>query len=288
MKPFLFPILFFLLYACSFSNKEKDTVLPEIYNLGDRINFSINGTRDTTLLFVHGWCINKSYWDQQVEFFKQDYKVVTLDLPGHGNSGKSRKEWSIENFGRDLVLIIDALDLDNVVLIGHSMGGNIILEAANKRPQKVIGFVGVDNFKDVGAEYTMEQLVEMEQFIALIKQDYKSTATGYAKGMLFDESTSRAVENKVIGDILNTPPEISVGILESLFGINQNERVLMRSLPFKVHLINSDGMPTNELQLQKYCKKSYEVHSMGQTGHYPMIEEPDRFNEILEGVLHDL
>jgi len=288
VKPYLLPFLFAVLCACSSSKKDQNILLPELYNLGARINYSIDGKRDTTLLFVHGWCINKSYWDAQVDFFKSDYTVVTLDLPGHGESGKNRKAWTVENFASDVTMVIDALNLNHVVLIGHSMGGNIILAAASTRPERVIGFVGVDNFKDVGVEYTAEQRVEMDQFVDMIKEDYRNTISGYAEGMLFSESTEDAIEKRVMNDILNTPPEISVEIIKSLFDVNKRERALMQLLPVKVHLINSDGIPTNELQLKKYCKNSYEVHSIGPTGHYPMLEEPDRFNEILENILINL
>ena len=65
------------------------------------------------------------------------------------------------------------------------------------------------------------------------------------------------------------------------------ERALLQLLDLKVHLINSDAIPTNVGQLEKYCS-SYEVHSIGPTGHYPMIEEPDRFNDILDDILANL
>ncbi len=281
-------LLAFLIVSCSSPKNETEDLLPEIYNQGAKIDFLVAGSGDTTLLFVHGWCINKSYWEEQVDFFKSRYRVVAIDLPGHGKSGMERRVWSVEEFGNDVVMIMDALDLENVVLIGHSMGGSIILEAANKRQEKVIGFVGVDNFKDVGVEYTIDQQAEMKNFVEMIKQDYKGTISSFAKGMLFAESTDDKVEQRVMDDILNAPAEISAGIIESLMDVNEKERSLMRNLPLKVHLINSDGIPTNELQLEKYCTHSFEVHSIGPTGHYPMIEAPDQFNKILDEILKNL
>src|SRR6187200_3178241 len=60
------------------------------------IEFDECGQGDTTLLFVHGWCINKEYWADQSKYFSDKYKVVALDLPGFGNSGKNRTEWTFE------------------------------------------------------------------------------------------------------------------------------------------------------------------------------------------------
>ncbi|MCG8308974.1 MAG: alpha/beta hydrolase [Cytophagales bacterium] len=277
-----------LLIGCSTQKKEKAESSPDLFNKGVKINYRVSGNGDTTLLFVHGWCIDQTYWDNQVNYFSNNYKVVTLDLPGHGKSGRERTLWTIENYGSDVSMIMDALDLKNIVLVGHSMGGNIILEAANRNQQKVIGFIGVDNFKDLGAEYSEEQAAEFDGFIKTIRQDYKGTAGGFAEGMLFSETTDKSIKERVINDILNADPEIAVPILESLIKLNVKERGLMQQLPLKVHLINSDVIPTNKAQLEKYCTGSYEIYSIGLTGHYPMIEASDRFNRILEGILHNL
>jgi sigma-B regulation protein RsbQ len=106
--------------------------------------------------------------------------------------------------------------------------------------------------------------------------------------MLFAESTRKKVSDRVMKDILNTPPEISVDIIESLSKVNEVEGAQMQILRVKVHLINTDGMPTNESQLLKYCANSYEVHSIGNIGHYPMVEDPDQFNAILEDILESI
>lgn len=286
MKQLLF-LLTILLAACTYQNKHENT-LPEIYNLGSRIDYNIYGDGDTTLFFVHGWCINQTYWAGQIDYFKDQYKVVTLDLPGHGKSDQNRKDWSIQNYASDVVMMIDALQLNNVVLIGHSMGGNIILEAAVAKPDAVIGFVGVDNFKDLAIEMSDEQKAEMARFVSHMRKDYQGVVNGFAQGMLFAESTQKSVSNRVMKDILSMRPDISVDIIESLSKVNEVEGAQMQILKVKVHLINSDGMPTDESQLSKYCANSYEVHSIGNIGHYPMVEAPDQFNAILADILGSL
>jgi pimeloyl-ACP methyl ester carboxylesterase len=286
MKQSLF-LLALLVAGCTFQNNNENT-LPEIYNLGSRIDYNIYGDGDTTLFFVHGWCINQTYWAGQVDYFKDQYKVVTLDLPGHGKSDQNRSDWTIRNFASDVIMMIDALQLNNVVLIGHSMGGNIILEAAVAKQDAVIGFVGVDNFKDLAVETSDAQKAEMAGFVSQMRMDYEGVVSGFAAGMLFAESTRKKVSDRVMKDILNTPPEISVDIIESLSKVNEVEGAQMQILRVKVNLINADGMPTNESQLAKYCAKSYEVHSIGNTGHYPMVEDPDQFNAILEDILESI
>jgi len=121
-----------------------------ISNKGVDISFDQQGNGDTTLLFVHGWAINKSYWQDQVAYFRNRYRVVTIDLPGFGQSGKNRKDWSVAEFGTDVDSVMSQLNLKNVVLIGHSMSGDVVLEAAIHAPGKVLGIIGIDNFKNFG------------------------------------------------------------------------------------------------------------------------------------------
>ena len=280
-------LILFLLVACT-SPKDKNDEWPKISNLGSQLNYNVYGAGDTTLFFVHGWCINQTYWSDQVDYFKDRYRVVTVDLPGHGLSGKNREVWSVENFGRDIIVLIEALSLTNVVLIGHSMGGSIILEAASNKPDKVIGFVGVDNFKDFGLPPSEEEQLQVDEFFQQVKEDYRGVMKQFAGNMLFSENTPVDVSDRVMHDILNTPENISIGILESLWSENDAEIQQMKNMKVKVHLINSDGYPTNEQQLRKYCGASYEVHSIGNLSHYPMIEDPQKFNNILEGILKTL
>lgn len=276
-----------LLIACSIG-KDKPTENPEIYHLGTRIDYNIYGEGDTTLLFVHGWCIDQSYWENQVEHFQHRYRVITVDLPGHGNSGKERSEWTIENFGSDISMLINVLDLSNVVLIGHSMGGNIILEAALMKPSQVIAFVGVDNFKEVGLEFTIEQKVEFSEFMSMMRADFQGVAGGFAEGMLFHESTDSQIKERVLSSILTSNPEIAVSILESLITYNERERNQMPRLTMNVNLINSDAIPTDENLLRRYSNNAYKIYSIGHTGHYPMVEKPVKFNQILNDILMNL
>src|SRR5690606_29537370 len=118
--------LLFLTFVSCQTREEK----PVIVRDNAEINYNVYGDGGATLLFVHGAYIDQTYWDKQVEYFKDDYKVVTLDLPGHGKSGKDRKHWSIRGFADDVYTLIKKLHLKNVILIGHSMGGDVNLMEA--------------------------------------------------------------------------------------------------------------------------------------------------------------
>jgi len=91
-------ILSVLQFSCS--NKPKGSTENDkpikIFDQGVNIVYSDSGKGDTTLLFVHGWGLNRSYWSNQVKYFDKKYRVVTIDLPGFGQSGKNRNIWNTE------------------------------------------------------------------------------------------------------------------------------------------------------------------------------------------------
>jgi pimeloyl-ACP methyl ester carboxylesterase len=140
MKPFIVVACFIIAtgqISCSQKQtKQSANQQKKISDQGVNIAYTDNGKGDTTLLFVHGWCINKSYWTNQVSYFGKKYRVVTIDLPGFGQSGKNRTVWNAISYGRDVDSVISQLNLKNVVLIGHSMAGDIVLEAAVNAPEK--------------------------------------------------------------------------------------------------------------------------------------------------------
>jgi len=118
--------------------------MKEIKRDGAIINYQVSGKGDKTLLFVHGSYIDKTYWNEQVNYFSQGNRVVTLDLPGHGRSGRERKNWSVQSFAEDIVTLTKELDLKNVILIGHSLAADINLIAATSHPELFKEFIAID------------------------------------------------------------------------------------------------------------------------------------------------
>src|SRR5262249_21572171 len=105
---------------------------------GVNIVCEVLGNGDTALVFLHGWCGDREYWKHQADAFASDYRVVTLDQAGHGESGKKRKHWSIDSLAGDVEAVVKALGLKRVILIGHSMGGPVALMAAKRMPGTVV------------------------------------------------------------------------------------------------------------------------------------------------------
>ena len=117
---------------------------------GVRIAYEVRGKGSLALVFVHGWSCNRGFWAGQMEPFSKQFKVVAVDLAGHGDSGRNREKWTIQSYGEDVAAVVKKLDVKRVILIGHSMGGDVIPEAALRLPGRVVGLIWLDTYKKLG------------------------------------------------------------------------------------------------------------------------------------------
>jgi len=109
------------------------------------VSYTDDGDENTpVIVFIHGFPLNKSMWNDQTEMFRDKYRVITYDVRGYGNSEEGTEEFSIDLFASDLKRFLDALNLKKVILCGFSMGGYIALRAAEKFPERLDALILCD------------------------------------------------------------------------------------------------------------------------------------------------
>ncbi|HSE23717.1 MAG TPA: alpha/beta hydrolase [Pyrinomonadaceae bacterium] len=249
---------------------------------GVPIHYSVQGKGEPALVFIHCWACDSKLWENQVPVFAKHYRVVTIDLPGHGESGQDRKNWSVEGFAEDVNTVITKLKLKRVVLIGSSMGGPIAVEAARRMPDRVVGIVPVDTLQNVENKLPPQQLAEV---MKQLRADYKTAVTGLLNQFFFSANTPVAVKNRIISEVTSRPPELAVRILEGIVAYDAAPALGKIKVPIRA--INSDLNPTN-LEVNRKYAPQFDAAIIKGTGHYPMLEAPEQFNELLAKVLRDL
>jgi len=285
----LIACLVFLQLACTNTTETSSTATstekPVVANQGVSIAYNDTYTGDTTLIFVHGWGINQKYWDNQVDFFRKDYRVISMDLPGFGESGKSRDKWTVENYAQDISALINTLNLKKVILIGHSMSGVIVLEAALNNPETVLGIIGIDNFNGYGWVETPEAKKETEDFFKTARMNYKKTVSPFINQTLFALSTDSLVRKRVSDDILSADSSIALTVLEQ--NTHYPVDAKLKTWPKTLYLVNSSTNTTDTLSFKKNGIK-VRLFDVGKTGHYPMLENPDKFNSLLAQAIESI
>jgi pimeloyl-ACP methyl ester carboxylesterase len=253
------------------------------------IHYEVSGKEkkgDPTLVFVHCWCCDRSYWSSQLPYFSQKYKVVAIDLAGHGESGLNRKEWSPFNFAQDVTAVVNKLGLKKVILIGHSMGGAVIAETALLIPGKVIGLVPVDTFQDVEQKFTKEQF---EQFMAPFRTDFVKGTRGFIRGFMFPSGADPKLIDKIANDMSSAPPEVGIGAMEEGYKVDLPAVLdkVKEKVKAPIYCVNADKFPTN-VEAGKRHAVSFKIKILPNTGHFLMMEKPDAFNKLLEEALKEL
>jgi 2-succinyl-6-hydroxy-2,4-cyclohexadiene-1-carboxylate synthase len=95
-----------------------------------------------TIAFLHGWMLSQAYWQPLIAQLQPDFQCLSYDLRGFGLSEISdRDEYSLISYARDLEELLDYLEISQVWLVGHSLGGAIALWAANLLSDRVLGVV---------------------------------------------------------------------------------------------------------------------------------------------------
>jgi pimeloyl-ACP methyl ester carboxylesterase len=249
---------------------------------GVPIYYEVQGKGEPALVFIHCWSCNRHLWDNQVAEFSKTHRILTIDLPGHGESGSDRKTWSVESYGDDVRTVVAKLDLKRVVLIGSSMGGPIALEAARRMPDRVVGIVPVDTLHNVEAKLPPEQV---EGVFKQLLADFKGNGATLMNQFFFSPSTPQAVKDRVLADMGSRQPETAVAILRAVFAYDAAPA--LREIKVPIRAINADLQPTNLEVNHKYAPQFDAVIIKG-TGHYPMLEDPARFNAMLTDILRQL
>jgi pimeloyl-ACP methyl ester carboxylesterase len=256
---------------------------------GNNIYTETHGSGDTTLLFIHGWNLTHEFWDDQVAEFSADYRVVTMDLPGYGKSDKDRSSWTMENYGKDVNQVIHQLDLKNVILVAHSMGGNIALEALRMNDGSIIGLIGVDNFKQVGATPPPEEEEQVEMFLAMLREDYPVNVRLSSEGFMFAPDSPAEPKERVLAQYAAADPKVAIPVVSAVFEAGKDEAMLLEKVSVPFAVISAEYIPFMQEGIDKHYKgPAFHVYKMTGSGHFPMVERPEMFNRLLREALVNL
>ncbi len=246
---------------------------------GVRIHYETAGKGRPAVVLVHCWTCDRGFWRGQVPRLAKSRQVVTLDLAGHGRSGRTRKDYTMEAFGEDVKAVADALRLDRMVLVGHSMGGAVILEAAKRLGGRVAGLVPIDTLLDVEQPSDPK---ETDAVMAKMRADYKGETTAFIRQYLLATTTPPAVADRVLTQTTTFPPDIAISALRN----NWNYRAAPAFETVKVPIVavNGDRFPTN-FEANRRHAPLFDALIMKGVGHYPMLEDPARFGDLLDQAL---
>ncbi len=248
---------------------------------GVPIVYSIEGEGSVAIVLIHGWACDRSYWRAQVEPLIDKFKVIRLDLAGHGSSGTERAEWTLPAFGEDVKAVSEALDLERVILVGHSMGAPVALEATQLLGDRILGVVAVDALHDVQRKQDPEQ---WSQLMESYEADFGGTCGQFVHSMFLETADPDLVESTVL-DMCDGPADISTALMAQFADYDLVAALAATQVP--VRAINSAVFPTN-VEGNRTIHPDFDAVIMEGVGHFPMLVQPEELTHHLHTVITEL
>jgi pimeloyl-ACP methyl ester carboxylesterase len=270
-----------LLLLLTFGEASAETKWPHIAlsKDGTPISYEIFGAEEPTLVFVHGWSCDARYWRAQVPVFSKKFRVVVLDLAGHGNSGMSRTKYTMASFGEDVRAVVESSGSHKVILIGHSMGGTVIAEAARLMPDRVIGLIGIDTLENLEYPMTSE---ELEKMIAPLKENFRNASRQFVGGMIAAKTDSKLRE-WILSDMSAAPPSVALSAMNEMMTqyITGEAAKAFNNIRIPVVTVNGDMWPIN-YEANRRHMFSFDAIVLKGADHFLMMDRPNDFNKALE------
>jgi pimeloyl-ACP methyl ester carboxylesterase len=259
------------------------------------IHHVVTGQGRPPIVFVHGFGCSHTDWNTQVAHFSPHHQTIAVDLRGHGASPGSAAECSIERYGADVAEIMRALSLPQAVLVGHSMGCRVVIEAGLQAPAHTAGVVLVD-----GSQFAPAMEAALKARFAT-PDGYTTMVQGLFTDMFTPKSDPavvaaaaeragrlpRAIGEKMMTDLQRYDVTRLTGSLASLrvpvlavqatYTNEKRERRTMR-----------EGQATPYLDMLRATVPSVRVEIVPDTGHFPQLDEAARTNALIERFVADL
>ena len=243
--------------------------------------------KGTTMLFLHGFLENQSLWNKIAVHFSQKYRVITVDLLGHGNTECTGYVHTMEDQADMLFALISHLRLRKINVIGHSMGGYIALAFAELYPDHVKSLTLINSTSRADSD---ERKLNRERAMDVVKKN-ASTFIRMATQNLFEKdlhSTMKNQINKFTQEALKTPLQ---GVIASLGGmkIRIDREALLHFGPYPKLIIAGEKdtiMPVNDIKEEVAgTEVTLEVINCG---HVAPLEAPELVIEKLKSFLKAL
>jgi pimeloyl-ACP methyl ester carboxylesterase len=213
--------------------------------------------------------------------FTPRHRVVSIDLAGHGESGTGRASWTMAAFGGDVAAVARRIGADDLVLVGHSMGGDVIVEAALELDGRVRGLVWVDVYSDLNLSEEMVDRRRDDPLVTRLRADFRVEADRFVRGM-FPPDADPVLVDRVATDMASAPPDIAIACARNA-RMNLGPALAgLRRLALPVVSISPAGADVDE---ESMVREGVRLVSMDGVGHFPMLEAPDRFSTLLAEVI---
>jgi len=258
------------------------------------------------LVFIHGWLLSRRYWTLVTQQLTDDYQCLTYDLRGFGESQLPSainevvplSSYSLASYAKDLENLLEQLNLANVWLVGHSLGGSIAIWGAEQIPDRVKGVICVNAGGGIYLKEEFERFRQAGQQLVKLRPKWLAqipflelafSRSGAAR------SLSRQWARQRLIDFVTAHPEAALGsLLESTTEVEVHRLPqIVAKLEQPVYFITGTQDSIMEPQYVKHLASFHSlfgecgdnVFEIPNCGHLAMVEQPEQVSQLIRSIL---
>ena len=254
---------------------------------GARVRYQSHGKGPKAVVLIHGWTCDASFWDRNIPALSAKYRVIAVDLPGHGGSDKPEVDYTEQLFARAVDAVLQKAGVNRAVLVGHSMGAPVVRQFAADDPAKTAGLVLVDG--SVTRAGTPEDLqkrkAQRAPFIASLRTPEFPQVAGKMIDSMFVAGTAPALRTEIKTKMLATPRHVAVSAFEGL--TDPSMWTPGSGVPTLAIFADKGRSDANEKLLHELFR-DVEHQEWPGAGHFLMMEQPEKFDSAVLAFLQKI
>jgi pimeloyl-ACP methyl ester carboxylesterase len=242
---------------------------------GAKVHYTDYGAGENALVFVHGWSCDETFWAGQTPVLGAKFRVITIDLPGHGQSDKPQIAYTMDLYARAIDAVLRDAKVKAATLIGHSNGTSVIRQFYRKFPEKTRALVIVE-----GALRPFGDKAMMEKFVAQLKAPNYEENTGKMIDGMTSPIQDAAMREKIKTTMLRTPQYVSASEMEATLDpeLWKPDKI---NVPVLMILAKQPLWNAEYEQFVRGIVPHLDYHVWEGVSHFLMMEQPAKFNAAL-------
>jgi len=258
-----------------------DNALQTAVRNGVGLAYADIGVGSPPLLFIHGWCCDRTHWREQVVAFQDRHWTVAVDLRGHGESDKPDQDYGIAGFVDDVAWLCREIGLEKPIVVGHSMGGVIGMNLARKHPELVRALVMVDS-PAVPLPDALQSTADAV-FAGLKSPAYVDIAKDFVGTFMFREDSDAELKAAIIEGMAAAPQRLMWTALSDTLS---PQNIVPGTIPVPTLFVRA----TTQISSADDISSRYpgvEVKDID-AAHFLQMENPEAFNDVLRQFIREV
>jgi len=254
--------------------------VPSMQRDGTKLFFVDEGAGSPPFVFVHGWTCDHTFFAPQVGHFREHHRVVAVDLRGHGRSDAPEQDYTIGGFADDVAALCVELGLEPAVLVGHSMGGTVVLETAARHPGVARAVVMVDAAPIASAPILSQTAQDVGG--ALVGPDAAAARQAIVDGLATGVRDDPDLVARITAAMFSTPEHVAMSCIANLGAWDGEVAAGACRVP-ALHIGADD--PINDAAALRALNPRLRTGQTVGAGHFNQLEVPEQVNAMIERFL---